>query len=124
MHRISENREAGITIIRVPDRVTQFVVLELAWALGFAAWTRESTHELICVECSKGEAVELLELARPTQKLLKLRKLEVIAEAVLKAGATPSSDLQNTIKAMRAQVERNRDDSEISHWRNVRSDLN
>ena len=124
MRRTNENEQNGIVVIRVPDRIVQFVLLELAWALDYAAWTRISTHELIWVECSKEEALELLELARPIQKLLRLRKLEVIAEAVLKAGARPSGDLLRAIRQTRVQGERDRSFGQTSRCRDRRLDLN
>jgi len=84
--------------VRVTERLDAYLLLELAGSCGLDAWPDDELAGIVWLRCEQKEVEELLESARPAAKLLRMRGLEALMEAVTLAGGKTSQNLREAVE--------------------------
>lgn len=109
---MNTNDENTLNVVRVADELVRYLLVELAWHRNLEAGIDSEAPREVVIRGQEDEVIDLLETARPAAKLLKARKLEIIAEAVIAAGGKPSAMLLEMITKKRRKAGLN----EQSQW--------
>lgn len=112
-----ENDRNKVAIVAAPDEAGQCLLIEVAESQGLECWVNGRTRKKVWVRANEEQVVDLLEAMRPAWLLLKLRRLEALAEAVFAAGGKPSVLLLRAIERMRLIAGIEKDESQtMRRW--------